>query len=81
VAWHVVVNMAVMAHASPSRCSDPKKRRTDSALIRIRPCFHRYLKVRAAELGVPVYRLLEDIVAKELGSQRPWENKGVPTHE
>ena len=69
-----MVDMVTMAHASPSRCSDPKKKiRTDSAFVRIRPCFHRYLKVRAAELGVPVYRLLEDLVAKELGSQRPWE--------
>ena len=64
---------AMVSRVSPGQ-APRKKRRMDDALIRIRPCFRWYLKVRAANQQVPLYRLLEDIVAEELRGHRPWES-------
>lgn len=56
------------------------KERRDGAYLRVRECFRRYVKVRAAKEGIPAYRMLEQLVAQAIGG-RPWEARQSPRRE
>lgn len=73
MSWAMVDMAAMVSPVSPGQVQR-KKRRPDDALVRVRPCFRWYLKVLAANRGVPLYKVLEDVVADYLHGQRPWDD-------
>lgn len=46
----------------------------DFATIKVRRELRLWLKKRAADADLPMYQLLEDLVAEALGGQRLWDD-------
>lgn len=52
-----------------------KGERADSAQIRVRPDFRRWLKTQAAAFERPMWAVLEALVAKTMKGRRPWRDR------
>lgn len=44
--------------------------------IKVRDGLRRWLKMEAAERGVPMYELIELLIAKQAKGKRPWDHNG-----